>query len=91
MQPMNAPMICNAPITVDPLDVPIGIEYAPEPAAPAHVTESCGESVHVALDRIDALRKAGKTAHLTHSIIEAERDKFGRITRALIDWQVITA
>ena len=89
MEPIN--MICNAPIAVDHLDVPITIEYAQESTKPAHVTESCGESVHAALDRIDALRKAGKTAHLTHTIIEAERDKLGHITRALIDWQVLTA
>ena len=89
MEPIN--MICNAPATSDPLDAPITIEYAQEPTKPVHVTESCGESVSVALDRIDALRKAGKTAHLTHTIVESERDNLGRITRALIDWQVITA
>ena len=89
MEPIN--MICNAPIAIDSLDAPITIEYDAEPSKPSYISESCGESVHAALDRIDALRKAGKTAHLTHTIIEAERDKLGHITRALIDWQVLTA
>lgn len=79
-------VLCNAPVTVDTLDIPIVIEYAEE--IPSRVIESCGESIGVALERIDILRKKGKTAYLAHEIIEAERDRYGRITRALIDWQV---